>query len=50
MSLVPLTLPLLLSVFIFLVKKIQWFRNKKRVTLLGMWELSQREMGHRILE
>lgn len=39
-SLVPLDIPLPPSVFIFLVKQIQWHMNKKRVTLLGIWELS----------
>lgn len=48
-SLVLLDTPLPPSVFIFLVKQIQWHMNKKRVTLLGMWELSGK-MGHGILE
>ena len=39
-SLVPLDTPLLPSVFIFQVKQIQWQMSTKRVTLLGIWELS----------
>lgn len=39
-SLVHLDTPLLPSVFIFLVKQIQWQMNTKRVTPLGIWESS----------
>lgn len=39
-SLVPLDTPLLPSVFIFLVKQIQWQMSTKGETLLGIWELS----------